>query len=258
MAGARWREGKILTALYDTWTLQSWSEWLARTPAPRASDVVVLHVDDHRDLGSPRLFLSDGRLVDGITGAHVSIGDPATVEAAIHSGAIGMGSFMTPFLHAVPNAEVRHLCQPPKTTTPANFRFVPATVRDTLLQPGALRPAIEFEPAARTAPGTYLQTSDPVAWAKDVVGRPALLHIDMDYFNNRYDGDSDWQERPNRLEPELDIVLDKVDELVNALRTSGACRCIEDVTIAFSPGFFPAELWQVADARLRRGLKEML
>ncbi|MBI3438210.1 MAG: hypothetical protein HY054_06100, partial [Proteobacteria bacterium] len=55
MALARRREGKVLRSLYDSWTLHSWSEWLARQSAP-PSNLTILHVDDHEDLGSPRLF----------------------------------------------------------------------------------------------------------------------------------------------------------------------------------------------------------
>ncbi len=31
-----------------------------------------------------------------------------------------------------------------------------------------------------------------VKWSNDLGPGPILVHIDMDYFNNRYDGDSDW------------------------------------------------------------------
>lgn len=37
MALARKRRGRLLLSLNDTWTLESWSEWLARTPSTRTS-----------------------------------------------------------------------------------------------------------------------------------------------------------------------------------------------------------------------------
>ena len=250
------RDGQILTALYDSWTLHSWSQWLARTSTERAENVIILHVDDHRDLGVPRLFKRDNSLVDAITGNQVNLRDPNSVQRAIESGAIGMGSFMTPFIHEYPTVCVRHLCQPPKTYQTAESRLKLTSIKDTLLHVGSDRPAIEIATINDPALSNYLVTSNARRWANDIEGRPALVHIDMDYFNNRFDGDSAWQERENRLDPNLPLILEKIDELVDALANSKAV--IEDVTIAYSPGFFPAEYWQSADNRLKSGLKKIL
>lgn len=256
MWSAAYRDGPILTSLYDTWTLHSWSEWLARTPVQRVKDVVLLHVDDHRDLGSPRLLVRDGALVDAITGELFNLCHPESVRSAINSGAIGMGSFMTPFIHEFPAAQVRHLCQPPKGHRTTASRLLPITVADTLLDLGSERPAIDYLPDYAVSQGSYLVTPDASIWAKGIEGRPALVHIDMDYFNNRYDGDSLWQERKEQLDPDLSSIFVKIDELLDALAMSGVE--IDDVTIAYSPGFFPAEYWQIADQRLRTGLHKIL
>jgi len=250
------RDGRILTALYDTWTLLSWSEWLAGTAVARAENVILLHVDDHRDLGAPRLITRDGALVDAITGASVNLRDPDSIRKAIHSGAIGMGSFMTPFIHTVPDARVRHLCQPPKVRQTRNSNLVRKSVPDTLLHTGAERPAIDYAPVNAGASGSYLATSDAALWASGIEGRPTLVHIDMDYFNNRYDGDSEWRESTDRLDPNMSDIIEKIDKLVDALARSRAE--IEDVVIAYSPGFFPAEYWREADHRLRAGLEKIL
>ncbi|WP_186146223.1 hypothetical protein [Burkholderia gladioli] len=250
------RDGRVLTALYDTWTLLSWSEWLAGTAATRVENVVLLHVDDHRDLGTPRLVTRGEAWVDAITGDSVNLRDPDSVRKAIQSGAIGMGSFMTPFIHTVPEARVRHLCQPPKVRQTTNSNLVRKNVPDTLLHTGAERPAIDYVPVSAGTCGDYLATSDAALWASGIEGRPALVHIDMDYFNNRYDGDSGWRERTDRLDPKMSDIIHKIDVLVDALARSRAE--IEDVVIAFSPGFFPAEYWQEADNRLRAGLEKIL
>lgn len=255
MWSAWWREGRIMTSLYDTWTLLSWCEWLARVPSSVTEKVVILHVDDHRDLGSPRLHLVNGELVDAITKEEVQLTNPLTVQRAIESGAIGMGSFMTPFLWQCPHATVRHLCQPPKMQADVQQILTLATAPDTLLDPDSERLAIKFVEGA-TATEDYLGTSDTAVWSRSIEGRPALVHIDMDYFNNRYDGDSAWQLRSPRLDPDLPTMLSKVDDLINALAASKVI--IEDVSIAYSPGFFPAEFWQPVDRYLRAGLARIL
>ena len=72
----------------------------------------------------------------------------------------------------------------------------------------------------------------------------------MDYFNNRYDGDSDWRERKNQFDPPLQNILAKIDQLTEALMDFGLAPRIENIAIAFSPGFFPAEHWGQAADRL--------
>lgn len=257
MWSSRWRDGRVMTSLFDTWTLLSWSEWLTRVRPDLTERVVILHVDDHRDLGSPRLIVQETSLIDAITGAVVRLDDPESVRRAIESGAIGMGSFMTPFVRAMPHAQVRHLCQPPKIEHEVGCQLRVVHVADTLLAPGADRLSIDFSPLASPgAQASYLVTNDVQAWSRNIEGMPALVHIDMDYFNNRYDGDSEWQLRANRLDPDLPTMCAKVDELVDALASSRAR--IEDVSIAYSPGFFPAEYWAPIDQHLRAGLARIL
>jgi hypothetical protein len=166
-----------------------------------------------------------------------------------------MGSFLTPFLHLAPRADVRHLCQPPKATGTADFRVRLTTTRDSLLSPERIRPSVELDPApGAIGPGCYRMTPDVDAWLETLGPGPILLHIDMDYFNNRYDCDSDWQDRAAVLDPPADQVRCKIDEMIGALAKAGVIDRLEDVVIAFSPGFFPAELWAEADARQAEAL----
>ncbi|MEZ5997054.1 MAG: hypothetical protein R3C25_15020 [Hyphomonadaceae bacterium] len=255
MALARRREGKVLRALYDSWTLHSWSEWLSRQ-STLPSHLTILHVDDHEDLGSPRLFTEAGSWINAITGESVSLTDPLSVQSAIVSGAIGMGSFMTPFLHALPFCDVRHLRQPPKTRGTEDFDIVLTSTPDTLIAPGHLRPAVKLVRCeSGVGAGRLRTTSDMADWLTDIQPGPILVHIDMDYFNNRYDGDSDWETHPERLDATADEISGAITIMIEALASRQLVERLEDVVIAFSPGFFPAEFWAEADARLRAGLR---
>jgi hypothetical protein len=260
MALAQRRSGRILTSMYDTWTLHSWSEWSARNHPSNRESVIILHVDDHRDLAAPRLFQEEGTFRDALTGAEVDLTDPGTVRHAILSGAVGMGSFLTPFLHYYPNAEVRHLCQPPKVVVTTDHTIEPIFEFDTLIRPGARRPAMRLtpQPARTIGPGRYRMTPDPIEWLDGLGPGPVLLHIDMDYFNNRYDGDTDWTERPRPFDPPFDQVAVKIDEMCGALSAAGLGSRVADVVISYSPGFFPAEFWRDADLRLRGLLERAL
>ena len=258
MAMARRRSGRVLRALYDTWTLHSWSEWFSKA-APKVGDpLTILHVDDHRDLGAPRLFQRDNQLFDPITNRPFDVRRPETVKSALDSGAVGMGSFMTPVLHSFPRADVRQLTQATKVRSTTDHEVVLTEMSDDLLEPGALRPATALrQTAGGVGPGRYRITDDPVRWLEEIGPGPILLHVDMDYFNNRYDGDGDWRDRPEVLDPPLDRILVEIDRVTAALRSAGLVSRIEDAVIAFSPGFFPAELWDDADRRLEQGLEEL-
>ncbi len=254
MFSAQRRHGKLLRCLYDSWTLASWSRWLAKRGSYGAAPV-ILHVDDHRDFGSPRLELTDSGWCDMISGRPFVLSDPQSVEAAIVSGAVGMGSFMTPFLHHIPGSEIRHLCQPPKTTGSHTQVLQMKTDLDDLLTSQGRRPAIEQHIADEDTHGSrYLVTRDLDEWLHEIEDRSMLLHVDMDYFNNRYDGDSDWASNEARLDPPFDTILQKIDALTKALTGRDLVRRIDDIVIAYSPGFFPAEFWKEADARLVAGL----
>lgn len=218
--------------------------------------LVIFHVDDHRDLGSPRLLMRDDRFVDMITGAAVSVWQPDSVLGSIESGALGMGSFLTPFLHQLPHVEVRHLCQPPKVRGTTRYTFRATTEPDSLLAPSKLRPAIALDASLRLGQGTYQITCDKDEWSDGVRGASALLHIDMDYFNNRYDGDSDWLAKSDRLDPPIEHIFGEIQDMVTALRQSGAV--IEDTVIALSPGFFPSEFWEPCLGHLQKALLEVL
>jgi hypothetical protein len=169
-----------------------------------------------------------------------------------------MGSFLTPVLHRHSEADVRQLGQAPKVRATVDCAFELGTEVDDFLEPGALRPSVALrETNPGTGPGRYRTTADPEKWVENVGPGPVLLHVDMDYFNNRYDGDGDWRDRPEILDPDLDEVLVQVDRLTASLRSAGLVSRIEDAVIAFSPGFFPAELWEAADTRLQQGLEEL-
>lgn len=268
MATARKRKGRVLLSLNDTWTLESWSEWFNRDAGK--NNVVVLHVDDHKDLGSPRIFLSPNGWVDPITGRVFDFDNPNSVSKAIESGALGMGSFLTPFLHLIPHSDVRHLCQSPKCTDTSDFAIRLDTTPDLLLNLDARRPSVILEETTALSSksngvvhGRYRFTNNLDAWLEGLElqveknNTAFLLHIDMDYFCNRYDGDSDALLHPCPLDLSLPQVLEQIDILTGALRSRSLITSLDDIVIALSPGFFPSEFWAASCERLLKGLGEL-
>jgi hypothetical protein len=255
-------------SLDDAWTLFAWSRWLARKQAagriPR--EVAIVHVDDHRDMMSPRTGWDGEGWRNLISGERFTVFDPDSVRAAVAVGAVGIGSFFAPFVHEFPEVQVRHLSQSAALAEDGReYLLTRRGVKDSILHPDAVRPAIRVGEAEDGLPppngqggaGTY-RFSRTYEWCLgDLPNCPVLLHIDMDYFNNRYDRDSDWEGRPARHDPGEGAILSEIDRLFGMLDKYGVTGRVEDVTVALSPGFFPSEFWPASVARVAEHLSAL-
>ncbi|WP_375444403.1 hypothetical protein [uncultured Fibrella sp.] len=236
-------------SLTDNWSLYSWSLWLqSKNNQASTVDVIILHVDDHTDFMSPLLTKEGDIWADLITGNAFDINQPETVKAAVLSGAISVGSFIAPFFHGIRNITFRHLRNKYRTgIAESKTSLYPSLTYDQLLREGQLRPSISLKSFNSIGHRSVdYQVSDSATdWLSNLPKNiPVLLHIDMDYFNNRFDGDSDWQERVNKLDPTQDEISTQIRSLFSHLWQKVERSQVEDITVALSPGFFPAEYWQ--------------
>jgi hypothetical protein len=244
----RVQRGRYQLSLNDSWTLYAWSNWLARrlSESGLPEEVVILHIDDHRDCMTPLLFRQAGnQYTDALSHQPFDLLKPTTVQQAIESGAIAVGSFMPPFLHQLPRIQLRHLLPSHRLATAFRAGSL-ATVdeADALLCPSCQRPAVEFDVAHSTG-RQYLPTAKLDEFLVDLSPRAAvLLHVDMDYFSNRYDGDSDWHHHPAVHNPPASEVYQRISEVFSRVVAAVPATQIEDITVALSPGFFPAEFWE--------------
>jgi hypothetical protein len=256
---ARFRAPGFQLSLNDSWTIYSWSRWLAGLQGHDAlpSAVTLLHLDDHDDLMTPRIIIAGSTWRDAITGNAFDLRQPDSVESAVRSGAVGIGSFMAPLLHALPSVHVRHLCATEyaaRRTGP--HTIYPVTFKDNLLASGAPRPALKLEradapaPAGQTHSHQYSVTDDTAEWLEGIPDGPVLIHIDMDYFNNRFDGDSDRVDNDPKYEQPLPQILERIDQVFGAIEQQGISERVVDMAVGISPGFFPAEFWAPSIERI--------
>lgn len=226
---------------------------------------MILHVDDHTDLMTPRLTLHDGTLRDSISGKVIDLYEPVSVQSAILSEAIGVGSFMSPFIHTVPRVHLRHLSQTAPDDDEQDCTLVTTSLPDTILNIGGSRPAIAIRRELDQTPdqqrrvngNRYRFTRHLDTWLGDLPDAPVLLHVDMDYFNNRYNGDSDWRSWERRHDPKLPDIILAIDDMFKAINESDVATRIENVSVALSPGFYPAELWEGTIGRMQEHLARM-
>ena len=254
-------------SLNDAWTLYSWSNWLAerRISGKAINEVVILHIDDHTDLMTPRLTMLQDGWRDAISGDVFDLHVPTSVQSAILNGAVGVGSFMSPFIHTVPRVHLRHLSQSAPDEGAQDFSLIPEPLADTILNTSASRPAIGIaremplppDNPRRSNAKQYRFTSQLDRWLGELPDAPVLLHVDMDYFNNRYNGDSDWTARERRHDPKLPDIMLAIDAVFMAINETGVASRIENVTVALSPGFFPAEFWAASIARTQDHLARL-
>ncbi len=243
-------------ALDDCWTLFAWS------CRGDAGPVDVLHLDSHADLGSPRLGRAEGAgpgagWRDLVTGEPVGLAAPESIAAAIASGAIGIGSFFALFLAAAPATRLVHLAPAGRLPRPAgDYRWRVDAAADDGVFAGALRPRVAIEPASDREQANLLVHHDLAAALPRLGSRPLYLHLDMDYFNDRYDHHPDWARRDHH-DPPPAAALAAVDALFARLAAHPAGARVVDVTVALSPGFFPAELWAPALERVRAGVARL-
>jgi hypothetical protein len=214
-----------------------------------------------RDMMVPRVAQCIGRNIDILTGKAFALTNALSVRSAVQSGAVGMGSFVVPFLHYGPTADFRHLCATRYSTGGKSLAICCQSQDDTLLAVGCPRPTVALVPEPPSVGGQnahrYQGTSDLRTWLKDLRNGPVLFHVDMDYFNNRFDGDSDWIDQRGRHDPLLVDVLGQIDAIFTALAEGGVSNRIEDCSVSLSPSFFPAEFWEPSIERLAEQIEHL-
>jgi hypothetical protein len=242
-----------LLSIEDQWIPYSWSLYfkkLGKIP----SEIVLLHLDDHQDMMVPRIGKRlDGKLFDYITGNSLSLDIPSTIEAAILSGAIGKGSILMPLIWSVEKIHVRHLAFRSHPNT--HYHIKKQTIPDGLLSKNDNRISIKLEPTNEEnlqKSSNYVVTPDIEEWLKDIPKDiPILLHIDMDYFNDRFDGNSSWKKENRRVhEVNVKDQLKQIEQIFIALKDKNIVERIVDTSIGISPGFYPAEFWPITVSKV--------
>ena len=236
-----------ILALEEQWVPLSWSRTF-QSMGKIPEEVILLHLDDHQDMMSPRIGKRlDGEMVDYITGNHIDFLDSDSISGAIRSGAIGKGSILTPLIWSIPKIHVRHLSfrSHPNTT----YKIDKATYSDGILFESDNRIGLHFTDASWEALPTqsnYVVTADFDTWLQQLPSEvPILLHFDLDYFNNRFDGNSHWQEPGSRsYDPRFTRQKQHLRNVIQGIKKRGLSGRIIDTSIGISPGFYPAEFWK--------------
>lgn len=232
-------QDKAALCLSENWLPFAFANFLSQANND-ISRLTILHVDDHRDLMSPYLSYRNGQYFDMISGDLVDFNECMSIQKAVESGAITIGSMLTPIIYSIKQADIFHIKE--------NVEFQSYKVKkifysDNLLRDDCQRIAIQIDTLG-CGIGEYHITSEWNNVLKHLdLSKPCLLHIDMDYFNNRYNASTSWAETPNRHDlsfPEQKVLMDKLFDGVKRVMELTEVRY---VLIGISPSFYPVEYW---------------
>jgi len=206
----------------------------------RHDDLILVHLDDHTDMMPTLLRTSDNGLTDASTDQHFRPANSSDWEVSIRTGCVGIGSFITPLYYSEHRVHVRHLNHFSKST----YRLYNVTqlscayplIPDTRFA-GIRKRNNAWEKSA----GTYLGGTDADAVLKDIPDGRIIVHIDLDYFINDFNGN-----------PGTACALPDPQKLTRARRLMDhffaamqpiASR-VERWIVATSPGFCSAFHWR--------------
>lgn len=243
--GSYWRIYKNgMISFNDSWSLFYWSllfKWLNSQEIPTAQ-FTLLHIDDHVDMASPLVVFHESGFECIFTQRPVNFSDPESIMQSVEKKSIDIGSFITPLIHTIEFGNILHFR--PAHSGPALHKSLSRNFQnDILLAPDKKRPSIASDKGKITN-YRFSVASNLSALQEMIQGSSfLLLHIDCDAFNNRYNGDANW----NPLRASIDLGLDQVKQKIHELLEQvSRVQVPVFMNVALSPGFFPSEYWQEA------------
>jgi len=229
-----------MISFFDSWSLYYWSLLAAylREKNEKRS-FFLLHIDDHKDLGSPLFFIEDDDYFSMLNHEKISFSNPSSIRDAVLSKSIGIDSFIVPLLSSHEVQYISHL----KYSHTSKKKTVGLEIKkelDSILSFGKNRLKVHFSTQPSTISYSISNTIETImpTIPEDSI---LLLHIDCDGFFNRYNLDENWHKSSLGKEKTLDEVKRMILNLSEALKSLPNQIFIN---IALSPGFFPSEYWK--------------
>jgi len=205
---------------------------------PTGSPLTIIHLDDHTDMMST-LIGYNGGLFDIFAGRTFDPQDLKDWHEAISSGVIGIGSFLTPFFTLQRPVRLYHLQSNVGTSLDCLVSPIGVT-HGLFVEQKFLSVKVSANDIKTNNLKTYSRSSDPEVLLKNIKCGPILVHIDLDYFINDFNGN--LGQKP--LASDLDLqrnAIKLMDDFFSKM-TSFAGQNI-NWSIGVSPGFCGAQHW---------------
>ena len=228
--------------LFDLCFEDSWSGWAIAEHlrhSPKEEDLVLIHLDDHRDAMSTLLECSeDGGLIEPSTRQRFDPEMPEAWETAIAYGSVGIGSFITPFYFGGRRTHVRHLNNAGTSGHQCSVISKPCSFE---LIPGRRFAAVQFAAMNEAAnSGSYVVSSHCDELLEALPRGRVIVHVDLDFLINDFNGNA----REGAIVPcaaFAQAARHKIDHFFQALHARRVK--VDSWIIATSPGFCSALHW---------------
>ncbi|MBC7947118.1 MAG: hypothetical protein H7Y42_04505 [Chitinophagaceae bacterium] len=217
----------------------SWTGYFIAELLDECNELTIIHLDDHTDLMATLLCVSDNVLVDPTSGALFDPMCSGSWRSAIHSGALNIGNYLTPLYYSGSSIHIRHLNN---VSGRGAFSWIVREPCHYDLLPGRKFAAIaKVDSPGPNVVGSYYVSSDPDTLFITEPSARVIIHIDLDYFINDFNGASCGA----AYVPDVslrDNAINKLQRFFDALINSNieVARWI----IATSPGFCSAYHWE--------------
>lgn len=215
-------------------------------------DLVLVHLDDHTDMMSTLLVVDGDTLIDPARATTFCPASAADWEGSIRSGCIGIGSFITALLFLDQRVHVRHLNNR-QAGAREQYDVVPEPCEYPLI-PGKRFAAVgKARQDSGPALGTYVGGPDARLVLQSAPPGHVIVHIDLDYFINDYNGNAGAQPGISVAEQRSGAQR-KIESFFAALGST--VSRVEAWIVATSPGFCSIIHWDWLLASLDEKIRE--
>lgn len=245
-------EKNFCVCLSEAWIPYAWSKLTNNKCKPK--NLTIIHIDDHSDLMSPFIKKYNGNYIDMITNKVIDFSNPLSVLNSVKSGAITIGSILTPIVFDVDDIKILHLKQ---NAIKEYKNIIKTTIYDDFIN-NSKRISVNLDHVQKIGfDNIYLKTNnwDDIYLELDF-NSDIIVHIDMDYFNNRYNGSTSWYEENNIHNPTFSKQKKYIIDVCKNIKKINEIKPIKFILIGISPSFYPAEYWKQGLLYLLKQLKE--
>lgn len=218
--------------------------------------LTIIHLDDHTDMMSTLLRSDYGSLVDTITGHCFDPLAPNNWLSVIQSGAVGIGSFLTPFFFLDREVRVLHLKHDVGVTR--SFKVNHSEKNHWLLHDLSFFDIKLQEVRMNSALPSHAYVvfkSASEMFSSLMPHERVIIHIDLDYFINDFNGNAvyDLQGSKKSVQKKAES---KMNSFFRALNTSDII--VERWIIGASPGFCSGRHWEFLLERIRSNINRSI
>lgn len=235
-----WHDDRCFFTLLDSWSAYAWSLYTVQHHLCSSTELALLHIDDHTDMLSPKFRIADdGSWLSPFSGKKLSFFRPHDIREAVRSGIIGVGNIVAIPALVFLKSRIFHLKRKEDFfSSRLDWCYENSAI------PGLNILSHAWQHQSSGIHNFFSASSLDILCHKIKSSEIIFLHIDMDYFNNRYDGNSNWRNEWHGNDDDMALQAHNMKCLADTLKKYNLVEQIAHVSIGVSPGFYPAEFWQ--------------